>query len=119
MILDTNILIEILKNNQQTISEVELFEHHCISSITKMELFYGALNKQELEKLNKFISLFEILNIDENISKKATDLIYIYAKSHNLSIPDGLIAATSLEYGYKLMTYNKKDFRFIQNIQLA
>jgi len=119
IILDTNILIEILKNNQQTIKEVEKYDIHCISEITKMELYYGALNKQELGKLKKFILLFDVISIDEYISKKASDLIYKYAKSHNLNIPDGLIAATSLTTGYKLFTYNIKDFKYIENINLV
>jgi predicted nucleic acid-binding protein len=118
IILDTNILIEILKNNTQTINEVEKYEYHYISAITKMELFYGALNKIELEKLNKFINLFIEIPLNENISNLATNLVYKYVKSHTLDIPDSLIAATSLSSGYKLFTYNKKDFKFIANIDL-
>jgi len=119
VILDTNILIEILKNNQKTIREVERFDIHYISEITKMELYYGALNKKELEKLKSFISLFEILPLNTNISNRASDLIYKYSKSHNLDIPDGLIAATALECRYKLFTYNLKDFRYIDDIDLV
>ncbi len=118
IILDTNILIEILKNNKETINEVEKFDIHYISEITKMELFYGALNKKELEKLKKFIELFEVIPINSSISNIASDLIYKYAKSHNLNIPDGLIAATALEYKYKLFTYNLKDFKYIANIDV-
>jgi len=119
VILDTNILIEILKNNKATIIEVEKFDIHYISEVTKMELFYGALNKVELEKLNKFVSLFEVIPIDNNISNMASDLIYKYAKSHNLNIPDALIASTSLKSNILLFTYNLKDFKYINNIDLV
>ena len=118
IILDTNILIEILKNNQNTIKEVEKFDEHYISAISKMELFYGALNKKELEKLNQFIELFIIIPLNEKISNIATNLIYKYAKSHTLDIPDSLIAATSLNVDYPLLTYNKKDFKYIEGIIL-
>ena len=119
IILDTNILIEILKNNQSTINEVEKYDIHYISEVTKMELFYGAKNKLELKKLNKFVSLFEIIPIDTKISNVASDLIYEYAKSHNLNIPDALIASTSLSAEYTLFTYNLKDFKYIENINLV
>ena len=119
IILDTNILIEILKNNPDTIKEVEKYTQHYISSITKMELFYGARDKKELEQLNEFVSLFTILPLSENISKLAENLVYKYAKSHTLDIPDALIAATSLTTKYKLFTYNKKDFKYIDNINLC
>ena len=119
IILDTNILIEILKNNQNTIKAIEQYNYHYISVITKMELFYGALNKQETLKLKKFLELFEVIDIDKNISTLADDLVYTYAKSHNLNIPDALIAATSIISQIPLFTYNTKDFKYIDNINLC
>ena len=118
IILDTNILIEILKNNKQTIKEVEEYDIHYISVITAMELFYGAFNKIELQKLKKFVELFNIIPIDESISNIAKDLVYKYAKSHSLDIPDSLIASTALKINLPLLSYNKKDFKFIDNLIL-
>ncbi|WP_418185570.1 type II toxin-antitoxin system VapC family toxin [Aliarcobacter vitoriensis] len=119
IILDTNILIEILKNNRETIKEVEKYDIHHISIITVMELFYGALNKNELQKLKKFTELFNIIPIDEQISDLAKDLIYQYAKSHTLDIPDSLIASTAIKLNLPFLSYNKKDFKFIKNINLV
>ncbi len=54
IVLDTNTLIEILKGNQTVISKLESLETgFCISAITAMELYYGALNKAELFQLKK------------------------------------------------------------------
>jgi len=118
IILDTNILIEILKGNDRIVSFLDEFEIFYISSVTKMELFYGAFNKKELEELNKFMESFYIIEINEHISIKATNLIFKYAKSHNLKIPDALIASTALEYNLPLFTLNLKDFRYIDGINL-
>jgi len=118
IILDTNILIEILKGDQKTIQAVEHFDRLYISAVTAMEIYFGALNKQELIKLKKFISLFNVIAINENISNIATNLIYRYAKSHNLDIPDALIASTSIDTNTPLFTYNKKDFKYITDIEL-
>ncbi len=118
IIVDTNILIEILKGDQKTIQAVEHFDRLYISAVTAMEIYFRALNKQELIKLKKFISLFNVIAINENISNIATNLIYRYAKSHNLDIPDALIASTSIDTNTPLFTYNKKDFKFIIDIEL-
>ncbi len=119
IVLDTNILIEILKGDRKTIDRVEsLTETLSISSITVMELYYGALNKAEVNKLEKFVSLFNIIHLNENISRTATKLIKQYAKSHSLDIPDSLIASTALLNDAVLLTYNKKDFRYIEGIKL-
>ena len=119
ILLDTHVLIEILKGNKTTIQKVE--NQHAtlsISSITVMELYYGALNKAEIKKLEKFITLFTILHINTEISIHSTELIKTYAKSHSLDIPDSLIAATALEKALTLFTYNTKDFKYISHIKL-
>ena len=117
-LLDTNVLIEILKGNQSTLEIVESLPYTAISSITVMELYYGALNKAELKQLEKFVALFKIVHLNEQISINSENLIKTYAKSHTLDIPDSLIASTALVQGYKLFTYNIKDFRFIENLEL-
>jgi len=67
IVLDTNILIEILKGNQTIIKKLESFTTtFCISSITVMELYYGALNKVELFQLKKFILLSQLSHIKSN-----------------------------------------------------
>lgn len=119
ILLDTNILIEILKGNQQTIEKVQNLDSVlAISSISVMELYYAALNKTEVNKLEKFVSLFNIIQLDESISVQAIKLVKTYAKSHHLDIPDSLIASTALINKYKLFTYNIKDFKYIKNIAL-
>jgi len=119
ILLDTNILIEILKGNQETISRVESIDNIAISAISAMELYYGAFNKAEVKKLENFMTLFEIIDLNEQISQTSTRLIKTYAKSHNLDIPDSLIASTALVNNYKLFTYNLKDFRYINGIELV
>ncbi len=117
--LDTNVLIEITKNNAETIRQLNDIELPlCISSISVMELLCGARNKQEVTKLNTFINQFKILTINENASLLATKFINSYAKSHHLDIPDALIAASCVERGVTLWTYNIKDFRYLPKLQL-
>jgi len=119
IVLDTNILIEILKNNVPVVSSFhQISSKFAISSISCMELYYGARDKKELQELKKFITFFDTIELDATISKKATLLIENYAKSHNLTIPDALIAATALRYNYPLWTLNIKDFHYIEELNL-
>ena len=46
------------------------------------------------------------------------NMIEKYSKSHGLHIPDALIASTSICSGMELLTYNVKDFKFIEGIKL-
>jgi len=119
ILLDTNILIQILKGDKSTIKKVEqISDQVAISSISAMELYYGAFDKQEIRKIEKFISLFRIIHLNHEISIKAIKLIQTYAKSHNLDIPDSLIASCAIINNCKLLTYNVKDFRYIDGLEL-
>lgn len=119
-VLDTNVLIEILKSNQQTIKQVENIEQKlCVSVISAMELIYGARDKLELKKLQRFLELFSVLHIDQSVSKLSLELVVQYSKSHTLDMPDSLIAATCIQHTSKLLTYNVKDFKFIPELSLV
>lgn len=120
ILLDTNVLIEILKGNQATQDTLATMQSpFYISVITAMELIYGARNKAEVARLKGFIQLFSVLYLSEAISRRASRLVTEYAKSHTLDIPDSLIAATALENRARLFTYNRKDFQFIPDLQLV
>jgi predicted nucleic acid-binding protein len=120
ILLDTNILIEAFKRNKRTIEIIEKIgeENVSISSITQMELYYGALNKGELGKIKKALSNLMLYSIDEHITGIAVQLIETYAKSHGLTIPDAIIATTAREQNLELLTYNMRDFQFIKNLTL-
>ncbi len=120
ILLDTNIIIELFKGNSETINLLKSIneENFSISIITSMELYYGALNKRELNIIKKFLKNFELLPINEKISKISLDLIEKYSKSHGLEIPDALIAATAIYYDIPLLTYNRKDFKYIEELKL-
>jgi len=119
IVLDTNILIEILKNNPLVVSVFnQTSSKFAISSISAMELYYGARDKKELQKLKKFITFFDTIELDTTTSTTATLLIEMYAKSHSLTIPDALIAATSMKHSYPLWTLNVKDFHYIDGLNL-
>ncbi|WP_029523187.1 type II toxin-antitoxin system VapC family toxin [Persephonella sp. KM09-Lau-8] len=120
IILDTNIIIELFKGDVETIDLLKNIqeEDFAISVITAMELYFGAKNKRELNKIKKFLGAFDLLLINEEISKIALELIEKYSKSHGLEIPDALIASTALYYNTPLLTYNTKDFKYIEGLKL-
>ena len=120
VLCDTDVIIEYLKGNESTKRVFDKLQRTNIflSAITLMELYYGALNKKELNKIKKVLGSFEIVLLNEGITKMAVNLIERYSKSHGLKIPDALIASTALYYEFSLWTYNVKDFRFIEDLNL-
>ncbi|GHT88156.1 ribonuclease VapC [Bacteroidia bacterium] len=120
ILCDTNILIELYRNNTDIVDAVEFIkqENIVISDVTRAELFVGALNKRELQALNKDVNQLTILPIQSTISTMAIELLVKYCLSHNLDFHDALIAATAICHNVELYTLNIKDFIFIPTLKL-
>ncbi len=120
ILCDTNVIIEILKGNEKTIKTIESIglKNIAISSVTVMELYFGALNKRELSKIKKHLKALNIVHFDNDVSELAVSMIESYSKSHGLQIPDAIIAATALSFEMKLFTLNLKDFKYIDGLSL-
>ncbi len=120
ILIDTNVVIEFFKGNaatQKKLTEIG-FDNLAISSVTEMELYFGALNKKELSFIKKHLRSIFTIHIDTEISIKAVTLIEKYSKSHNLQIPDAIIAATAIISNIHIFTYNLKDFKYIDGLSL-
>ena len=114
MIVDTNILIDYLRDKEEAIHFLEVSEPgFSISVISITELYAGIKNPAELQEVMKFLTSFVIHDVGEEISKLAGNYLNQYAKSHHIGIADALIAATAASFGEQLATLNKKDFPMI------
>lgn len=120
VLCDTDIFIDALKNNPSAVNLLRKigFENIALSSISVMEIYFGAANKKELAKIKSRLHLLNILHVNQEISQEAVRLTEKYSKSHGLRIPDALIAATAINFQMALLTNNLKDFKFIENIKL-
>ena len=121
ILIDTDILIDVANND--VIAKVRLTDESqtsilAVSTVTVMELVVGCRNKSELQALNRFLSQFQVLTLNSQISDRATQLLQEYFLSHGLLIADALIAATAIENQISLLSKNQRDFRFIQELTL-
>ncbi|MDR1723638.1 MAG: type II toxin-antitoxin system VapC family toxin [Tannerella sp.] len=121
ILCDTNILIEIYRENVDIISilkNISQSDSIVISDVTKAEMLVGARNKHEMKTLIEELGRITSLPIQSQISSFAIKLLSHYYLSHGLDFHDALIAATAISYNIELYTLNVKDFAFISNIKL-
>ena len=95
----------------------------CISSITVSELQYGACKskqiKKNIQRLDEFLSPFEILAYDENASifyGKIRSQLEI--KGEVIGPLDMLIAAHALSENLTLITNNEKEFKRVKSLKV-
>ena len=118
---DTNIFINWFNNDKNTIDKLNHIglDKIAVSVITVMELIQGVDNKEQLQQLKKKIKHYAIVDFTKEVSELSLQLMANYKLSHNLQIPDAIIAATSVIYKIPLFTYNLKDFKYIPEIELV
>ena len=68
--------------------------------------------------IEKDIQNLKVFPITEKISNYFIDLMINYSLSHNLDLPDALIASTAIINDLELYTLNLKHFKYIQNLKL-
>ena len=120
ILCDTNILIDFYKGEEVVVSNLQKIgvADIAISVITAGELIYGAINKRELNQIKKDISHLKLIEINPQICSIFIRLLVKYSLSHNLTLPDSIIAATAIHYNLPLYTLNLRDFKYIEELKL-
>lgn len=122
--LDTNIVIYTMKNRPDSVRE-RFKKHHgrmCISSITYMELVYGAERSsnpdRNLTSLEGFVARMDVLPLDDSAAAHAGQ---IRAELARLGMPigpyDQLIAGHARSQGLVLVTNNEKEFARVPGLR--
>jgi predicted nucleic acid-binding protein len=117
-LLDTNILIEIYRDNVAIASIVDTMQEIAICDVVRAELFFGARNKCDLQAISADLEGLTVLSILPQISDMAVNLVKTYCLSHKLEFADALIAATAIIHNAELFTLNRKDFAYIPHLKL-
>ena len=117
-LLDTNIFIEIYRDNAAIASIVDDMQEIAVCDVVRAELFYGARNKLELQEISADLEGLPVLSLLPQISEMAVELVKTYCLSHKLEFADALIAATAILHDVALFTLNRKDFEYIPNLKL-
>lgn len=107
-LIDTNILVELLRGNRKIAKFLENLERPLfISGMTEAELLSGkeCKHKTKRTKVTELISMFEKINPDNEINQLAGEL----RREFNLGLMDAIIAATAFREKLTLITLDK-DF---------
>ena len=124
-LLDTNIVIYVLKRRPKEV--LEIFNTNAsrmaISSITLSELIYGAEKSanvdKNLEAIEEFISHLEILPYDAKASQHYGQIkAALEKKGEIIGENDVHIAAHTISQGLILVTNNLREFKRVPNLAL-
>lgn len=125
-LIDTNICIYIINSRPPEVIKkfkAKKVGQIGISSITVSELYYGVskskYQKQNLKRLEEFLTPFEILSYDKNASEFYRKIRAQLEKSGDIIGPlDLLIAAHALSLNLTLITNNEKEFNRVNSLKV-
>lgn len=89
-----------------------------INTIVYIELIQGSLKKKQRDLIKTHIARLTYFTLTSEIAQKAVELIDKYSSSRGLFLADSLIASTAIINGLTLVTYNRKDFDFIEGLSI-
>ncbi len=117
MLLDTDVLIDYLRGNEEAVKFLEenigsLF----ISSVTVSELFQGVREGKEMAALSLTISAMTVLPLTSEIAKKAGLFRRDFRNKTCCGLADCMIAATAEHHSLPLATLNKRHFTMLENL---
>ena len=110
-LVDTNILIELLRKAPGALAWFRsLDERPMMSAVSVLELYAGARIQREERDILTLRHHVNCLPICQEIAELAGSMMRRFHKSHNIDIPDAIIAATAEHHGLRLATLNIKHF---------
>ena len=119
-LLDTNVLIDHLRNREPAVDFItKLPRKPAASVVTLCELMAGARSRKEEEAIASLACWIRFLNVDTAIARRAGEHIRQYGQSHGIDDLDALIAATADHHGLALATLNVKHFPMFPRLKPA
>ena len=118
-LIDTDILIEYLRGSEPATEFLEGLDGDLlISAISVAELFSGAKGSEELAALDQFMLAFEVIPVDEQLARQGGILRQEYHPSHGTGLADALIAASAMETGAELLTFNRRHHPMVEGVRV-
>ena len=108
--LDTNILIEVYRNNPVAKAWFGSQSDLALSSVAWLELMEGASGKAGQRRCLEIIAPLDLVFVTEDDQRWAMTQVLRYRLSHGVSFKDCLIASVCHRLQLPLYTQNVKDF---------
>jgi tRNA(fMet)-specific endonuclease VapC len=128
VVLDTDILIDLLRNKKEAGALISEMEKKGVqfftTAVNAHELFYGAHKsthkKESLLATRRLLRRIPILHLTlRSAQKSGRILAELEAKGQSTGIADVLVAAIALTRGYGLATRNGRHFRRIDGLNVV
>ncbi len=126
--LDTDVLVDLLRGREPSVSAVRALEHSlaeiATTAITAFELYYGALKSSRVQEnmaaVRELLDRLEVIDLDEGVAELAArHLARLESRGQPIELADLFIGCAALSRGMALVTRNVDHFRRIEGLRVA
>ncbi|WP_036033830.1 type II toxin-antitoxin system VapC family toxin [Leptospira noguchii] len=119
MLIDSDVLIDYLRGYEKATTWLHSIEGPLsISGYSYFDLIEGCKTGKDLQRLEKFVSAFNVLWLDEKEIQKALSVFKSNKLRHGIGLIDCLIGQTALSYKKNLYTFNVKHYKAFSGIKI-
>lgn len=117
MLVDTDILIDYLRGQEEAVRFLEAnTEIISLSAVSVAELYQGVREGQERADLSQLVSAFVVLPLTEKIAETAGLYRRDYRDRLGCGLADCMIAATASAHQLELATLNRRHFQMLDRV---
>lgn len=115
MIIDTNIIIDLLKGKDLAYNFLDsnLQGDLLMSVISVSEVYSGIKGDKEIQLFEDLLTVFELIPVNKWIAVEAGFIRNRFHKSHGIETPDALIAATANYLKVPVASLDKRHFSIL------
>lgn len=116
ILLDSNVVVNSTKAEYDYLRRYLDEQTYCVSVVSQIEVLgFHKLSAEDKDDFDELFSQIPILTISEEVVREAIRLRQL----RNISLGDAVIAATAIVHKLELVTFNTKDFKWIDNLNLV
>ena len=117
LVIDTDVLIDYLRDQPLAVAFLEDCDQPLAASVVSIaELYVGVREGVERQRLDAFVSAFDVLPLEKEAAMQAGLLRRQYGRSHGTGLADALIAASVQAAGAMLATINRRHFPMLADV---
>lgn len=117
-LLDTDVLVDFLRGYPAAVAYVKANADRIIlSSIVTAELYAGAGDAEDLQRLDQVLSLFPVIAVTATLARTASLYKRDYYRSHGTGLADAIMAATAEAEQAELKTLKVKHYPMLRGLK--
>ena len=117
LLIDTTVLVDFLRGHPHAVHYMRDLElKPFVSAMTVAELYGGVREGVERQNLDRVLTGYEHVPIDDMVAEKGGLFFRKFSRSHGVGLADALIAACADVVSARLVTHNRRHFPMLAEV---